>query len=282
MFSSVGTKMNRIPLYTGVLLIMFTLVACGIETKQTSETVLQMRADTDNEYAVMAAIYSDQRTPDGFYQESLPDADQYTIHHVKNTALLAGGMSLTSPVYELSSNDFTESLQWSESAALQRATYRQLVDNTETDLYFQFTRFDPDDPVQTHYYRVFKDDALDRSGYDKNNPGDYQGKIMMPMFTAEQVKYIIEYLWQFTYSNNYGNAVLESYTSETGSEYTHIMNEARLTMGVDGGCDTIKVFEIQYTVQKGNGKIWKNEYPMYQFSSAHDNSEYLLCEQAGS
>ncbi len=272
-----GMQMSRIVMHAGILIVALVITACGGGTPASD---LQANSYKGSDYEIITKVYTDQRTPDGFYQESLPDI-WYTIRHLKNTDLLEGVVPSSTPVYELGTDDFTEALNWSETIALQQAVYEQLVDTTETDQYFQFTRFSPGTPDYTHYSRVFKSSSLDRSGYDLGNPGIYLGMITWQPLTAEQVKYVIEYLWTFTFNNNYGNAVLESYTEETDSEFIHTMTEARLTMDYADNCDTIQIFESQYSVQKTDGMIFQVEYLIREIYSERIGNDYQVCEQPG-
>lgn len=272
-----GMQMSRIVMHAGILIVALVITACGGGTPASD---LQANSYKGSDYEIITKVYTDQRTPDGFYQESLPDT-WYTIRQLKNTDLLEGVVPSSTPVYELGTDDFTEALNWSETIALQQAVYEQLVDTTETDLYFQFTRFSPGTPDNTHYSRVFKSSSLDRSGYDLGNPGIYLGMITWQPLTAEQVKYVIEYLWTFTFNNNYGNAVLESYTEETDSEFIHTMTEARLTMDYADNCDTIQIFETQYSVQKTDGMIFQVEYLIREIYSERIGNDYQVCEQPG-
>lgn len=272
-----GMQMSRIVMHAGILIVALVITACGGGTPASD---LQANSYKGSDYEIITKVYTDQRTPDGFYQESLPDT-WYTIRQLKNTDLLEGVVPSSTPVYELGTDDFTEALNWSETIALQQAVYEQLVDTTETDLYFQFTRFSPGTPDNTHYSRVFKSSSLDRSGYDLGNPGIYLGMITRQPLTAEQVKYVIEYLWTFTFNNNYGNAVLESYTEETDSEFIHTMTEARLTMDYADNCDTIQIFETQYSVQKTDGMIFQVEYLIREIYSERIGNDYQVCEQPG-
>lgn len=272
-----GVHMNRIVMHAGILIMVLTLTACG---GGTTAPDFQTNAVRSSDYEIMEMVYMGQRTPDGFYQESLPDT-WYTIRHLKNTDLLAGRTVSGTPIYELGTDDFTEALNWSEIVATQQAVYEQLVDITETDLYFQFTRFSPGTPDYTHYSRVFKSSALDRIGYDLDNPGIYLGMITWQALRVEQVKHVIEYLWSFTFNNNYGIGVLESYAEETDNEFIHTMSEARLTINYAGNCDTIQIFETQYTIQKTDGMIFQAEYLIREFYSERNGSDYLVCDQPG-
>lgn len=78
-------------------------------------------------------------------------------------------------------------------------SYKQLADISETELFYQFTRFDPDSLqfINMHAY-------------------------------LKRMYWIVEYLWMFTPDNNYSNAVLESYATETDDEFLHILKQSKL------------------------------------------------------
>lgn len=259
-------------LLTGTLISI--LVACGSVTEpqdpDDSKTV---------EMAIASALYFNERTPDGFYKEELDDDVFYTTSHVKNVSLLPliDRAGLTD--YELSSNDFVEALAWSDKAAEYQQSYKQLADISDTELYFQFTRFDPDLPQFINRHRVFKASVLDRYGVDRSDEDStYQGQITMQELTAEKVKLIIEYLWIFTVSNNYRNAVLESYVTETDDEFIHIMKQAKLDFSYNESCDSITVYEIRYTVSKSTGFIWKEKVLAGEFSAKRSGTYLEICD----
>ncbi|MDT8452006.1 MAG: hypothetical protein RQ936_04575 [Gammaproteobacteria bacterium] len=233
-------------------------------------------ADADR--AILQAVYFDIRIPAGFYTETYADSGTYySISNVKNDELLPVADRLGIVRYELSSNDFTEALAWSEQAASHLPVYKQLVDNSDTDLYFEFLRVDLNNPQFVHKSRVLKTSALDRSGIDLNQPDSYQGKIGADMLTAKSVKMILEYLWTFSFSNNTGSAVLSSNTIETETSYIHTMEEAKLTTRSAEQCDTVAVFKTTYTVQKASGDIWKEQQVIKEISSKYSGSEFEIC-----
>ena len=96
--------------------------------------------------------------------------------------------------------------------------------------------------------------------------------------TAENVKFIIEYLWTFTLSNNFSNAVVESYTTETDSEFVHIMEQARLDLSHSESCDQVKLYEMRYTVPKDSGFIWKEKVLMREFSAKRSGDYLEICD----
>lgn len=266
--------------FLGVGFIALILSACGSgsDTGQPVANNSIVSTGVISDMQIAQALYFDERTPAGFYREDFQDGNYYSISHVKNVDLLPlvnrGGL----PVYELASDDFVEAMDWSEQAAGNQLNYKQLVDNSETELYHQFTRMDPAAPQFITLSRVFKSSVLDRSGVDQNQPGNYQGRITLTETTAEQLKLIIEYLWTFTDNNNFGNAVLASYATETEDEFVHIMLQAKLNMSYSTSCDTIEVYEIRYTVPKASGFIWKDEVITRVISARRTGSRLEICQ----
>lgn len=270
----------QLPPFTRVLLVgVFTLVlsACGGGADSSSSS--NSAANTSSEMVIASALYFDKRTPAGFYTEDFQDDTFYSVSHVKNTSLLPVAARTGVTAHELASDDFVEALSWSEKAAEFQQSYKQLAGNTETRLYFQFSRFDPASPQFTNLHRVFKASVLDRTGVDRNDVNaSYKGRITMPNPTAADVKLIIEYLWMFTVNNNYRNAVLESYTTETATEFVHIMKQARLNLNYTGGCDDVEVYEVSYRVPKDSGFIWKEKVLTNTFSAKRTDSFLEICK----
>lgn len=261
--------------------LALTLSACSGGSQDSADQVNPTAKNTvalDNDNAIMRAVYLDIRTPEGLYSETYPDSDVfYSISQVKSDELLPIGQRAGVARYELSTDDFTEALAWSEQAANYQPGYKQLVDNRETDLYFEFIRVDLNYPQFVHLSRVFKNGAIDRSGVDLTQPDNYLGNIPTQTLSVDRVKLFIEYFWTFSFSNNTGNAVLQSYTTETDTSYIHIMEEAKLTTGASGQCDTVEVFEATYTVLKNTGDIWKYQEKTQEISSKRYGDEFEIC-----
>lgn len=271
MFAFIYRKISAL---TVLLLVSITLSACN-GSQGSSEANEAQQANSDQE--IIEAVYLDQRTPAGFYQENLPKDAFYSISNVKNVELLPITERAGENAYELSAADFYEALDWSERAATQKPVYMQLVENSETELYYQFKRVSLDNPDFIHLSRVFKKTALDRSGVDITQPGSYLGKILLQNQPADKIKMIIEYLWIFTYSNNYGTAILESYINETDSEFIHTMEEAKLISGQAGVCDTIEILTNTYVIQKDTGSILRYQDKIREIYSKREGNEFVLC-----
>ena len=257
------------------LLIMFSsallLSACGSSSTDSG----QENSDT----AIIERIYLDKRTPDNFYtnDEDFTGDSFYSVSHVKNIELLSPAEKIGLPQYELSTDDFAEALDWSETAANNQPVYTQLVDNSDTPLYYQFTRVDSNNSEFIHLSRVYKASVIDRSGVDLSQAGSYQGRIVSNTYSTTLVKQIIEYLWTFSFNNNYGNAVLESSTTETSSSFTHTLLEAKMTSNGASSCDTIEVFESYYFIDKATGEIWRTTQSLRTLQATFNGTFASLC-----
>lgn len=255
-----------------VLSSTLLLSACGGDTSAPAAGI------TDTQLA--EKVYLDKRTPDNFFtnEETIAGDSFYTISHLKNIELLSPAEKIGLPQYELSTDDFTQALNWSETVASKQTVYKQLVDNSDTTLYYQFTRVDLNNPEFIQHSRVYKASALDRSGVDLGQSGSFQGKIVSATYTTTIVKQLIEYLWTFSFSNNYGHAVLESNTIESELSITHTLLEAKLiTTDVDT-CDTIEIFESNYSIDKSSGEIWKTTTSLRTLQTTFNGTFATLCE----
>ncbi len=266
--------------YSGLILLVIAVqLLSGCSSSEDTAVTNKNSAPLTGDLATARALYFDKRVPDDFYKENNYQDIFYSISHVKNTSLLPVSARAGMTAYDLASDDFIEAMSWSEKAAEHQVSYQQLSANKETLLYFQFSRFDPSLPEFINMHRVFKASVLDRTGVDRNDEdGHYRGRITMTELTADKVKMIIEYLWMFTQSNNYKNAVLQSYTIETDNEYIHIMKQARLQMNYSANsCDDIDVFEVRYTVPKASGFIWREKQLTHRFSAKRSANHLEIC-----
>ena len=266
------------PIFNGAIFYLFPLftiyflTACSVES---TDFPSSDKGLSDDDHEILDALYRDKRTPPNFYTEEFPDDVFTSLGHVKSVIL---SNDASDPVYELSTDDFSEALEFSEIEANLQPVYKQMVDVTETELYFQFTRVNLDYPEFVHFSRVFKQSALDRSGVDRSQPGSYQGRIALPQLTARGVEDIIEYLWNFTFNNNYGNTVIESEIAEFPSEFVHTMIEAKLVISSMNSCDTVEVVESLYTISRDSGFMWKESMLIREIAIQRDNTGFYLCQ----
>ncbi len=258
-------------------LITLLLSACSGGSGGSDNNSAKINASQSEDLVIASALYFDKRTPEGFYQEQSNNDDYYVTSHVKNIDLLPLASRSGLPVFELTSDDSTEAMSWSEQAAVLQSTYKQLVDVTETALYRQFTRMDPATPEFIYLQRILKANVLDRNGVDDT----YKGRITLLNMNAQDVKLIIEYLWTFTIDNNFGTAVLSSNTTETNNEFVHVMQQARLNLSFNDSCDSIEVYEVSYSVAKASGFINRTEVLTRVMSAKRIGSSFEICSIPG-
>ena len=137
-------------MFKKLFLVCFTIVlsACAVD------------AETSDDQAIMDLVYNDKRVPEGFYQEEVPNDAFYATGHIKNTEV---GQTTESP-YELSTDDYYIAAQWDTQATQNvYGSYAQLIEITETDLYYQFTHMHSDNDEFIRRARVFKSTIIDLS-----------------------------------------------------------------------------------------------------------------------
>jgi hypothetical protein len=201
---------------------------------------------------IMDAIYYNKRVPEHFYQEAKPPDDVFqTIQHIKNTDIASADI-----VNELCTDSADEALQWSETA---KRNLGDLVEITDTDLYFEFKRVPPTQPGFNNVQRIYKCAMLDRSLVDLQAPDEHLGFYYGLPPKPEEIRKIIEYLWTFSVLNNYGNAVLKGVMEETTSDFEYTLYQARMVPDLNGGCDTINIYRTLYSTDKNSGNISYNE-----------------------
>ncbi|VAW52143.1 hypothetical protein MNBD_GAMMA05-668 [hydrothermal vent metagenome] len=254
-------------------LLTLLLSACSGGSGGSDNDPAKVNASQSKDLIIASALYFDKRTPEGFYQEQSVSDDYYVTNHVKNIDLLPLANRSGLPIFELTSDDATEAMNWSEQAAILQPTYKQLVDVTETALYRQFTRMDPAAPEFIYLQRILKANVLDRNGVDDT----YKGRITLPSMSAEDVKLIIEYLWTFTIDNNFGTAVLSSNTDETNNEFVHVMQQAKLNLSFNDSCDSIEIYEVSYSVAKASGFINRTEVLTRVMSAKRTGASLEIC-----
>ncbi len=254
-------------------LLSLSLVACGSGSATPASNINNAATGDISDMDIAAALYSNNRAPDSFYRESADAASYVSVGHIKSTDLVVAANRGNMPVYELSTDSADEALAWSEQAANIQPGYRQLVDSSETFLYYQFTRVDPANPQFVEKKRVFKASVLDRAGVTDS----YLGRITLAAMTIKQVGEIVEYLWWFSNENNYGNAVLTSATQDTNEAWVHNIQRAKLYPSTAGGCDTIEVYDDRYTVARDSGFIRKQSTLSRIISARRDGARIKLC-----
>lgn len=266
--------------YAIPVLLIVVNIACtsnNSETNDTTENTQSPLGDENplSELNIAKRLYTNQRIPDDFYHE--PERDEnnfYTIQHVKNTAIIMDDPHTpTDTPYEVCSDHFTQALDWSEQDALGSAGYAGLVDNRETDMFYEFTRVNLSEPQFIRLNRIFKCSFINRHTTDNT-----AGLLNATPLAYKHLKNAAEYLWTISPHNNYGYAVILTHGQDNESQIQHTLVEARMAVNVTANqCTLIQVFEILYNVEKANRKISITETELKQFSVKYENGEYTPC-----
>ncbi len=269
---------NRaLPLLLGGLML---LCGCGggggSDASNTPTTAAATSGVTQSNSQIAALIYSDsQRTPSGFYAESVPVFSGYVAtSHVKTTDVNSSAVLH----YELCSDDFNQALQWSETANSLSGDNATLTGNEATTQYFEFDRLRAGTPQGYLRQRVYKCAYLNRNTADLQASSGDAGTLNARPLDAATLKTLSEYLWQFTSYNNFGNVVLSSSGATAASNLSHSIVIAKLTRATtSGSCDTISVADWNHRVDVTTGELTLSVTPLFSFQAQEGNGAVSVC-----
>jgi len=233
------------------------------------------RPVTQSDAEIAALIYSDsQRTPAGFYTEVVPTFSGYiATSHLKNSDITANA----STQYELCSDDFNQALQWSETAN-SNGVNANLVGNETTDQYFEFDRVRNGTPQGYLRARVYKCSYLNRNNVDLQLAQGAAGTLNFRPLSAAALQSLVEYLWQFTSYNNFGNVVLSSSATTASSGIAHSLFIATLSSATGGStCDTVNVIEWKHSLDTSSGALNLSVTPLWSFHAQYKQGVASTC-----
>lgn len=254
------------------------LVACGGgggATTSSSPAAARPVDQTDLEIA--SAVYSDSRTPDGFYSESAPSGyDVVEKMHVKNTDV-NGSTGTTQPKFELCTDDWNQALSWSETSAQNAPAYFTLVATNDDARYFEFERVRPGTPQIYLQARIYKCAYLDRSTVNLDTAAGSAGQLNVRPLGPPELKRLAEYLWQFTSYNNFGHAVLKS-SGSSGATIEHTLHIANLVRaGLSATCDRIDVIAWRHSIDAATGAATLGTQQLWSFGAREAGGVAQLC-----
>jgi hypothetical protein len=190
-----------------------------------------------------ARLYKgDERTPAGFAVEARPASVVGTLstRHLKNTDFATGPQAMN-PVYEVCTNDMAQAIDWSERQANWQGQYSDMVEVNSDNRMWEIVRVPRADATAMIRHRVFRCDYLDRAGSDLRVDSGSAGSMNQRPLTADELKALAQYLWQFTTYNNSDYAVVSSTSSSSGSSISETIRVGQLVRGTAGGCDTVQL-----------------------------------------
>ena len=220
----------------------------------------------------------DARTPAGFAVEARPANVMGTLstRHLKNTDLASGPQAM-SPVYEICTNDMAQAIDWSERQATWQGQYSDMVDVHGDNRMWEIVRVPRADVTAMIRHRVFRCDYLDRAGSDLRADSGSAGSMNQRPLTAEELKALAEYLWQFTTYNNSDYAVVSSTSSSSGSSISETIRVAQLVRGTAGGCDTVQLSDWTHTMSSTDGTLSRTVSDVRSFKVKGSSSGAESC-----
>ncbi len=204
-----------------------------------------------------ARLYKgDERTPDGFAVEARPSSVVGTLstRHLKNTDFATGPQAM-SPIYEVCTNDMAQAIDWSEKQATWQGQYSDMVAVNSDNRMWEIVRVPRADNTAMIRHRVFRCDYLDRTGSDLRADSGSAGSMNQRPLTADELKALAEYLWQFTTYNNSDYAVVSSTSSSSDSSVSETIRVGQLVRGTAGGCDTVQLSDWTHTMSTVDGTL---------------------------
>lgn len=275
MFSAGSITFNRAR-YCGALVVLLVAGCSSGGNDSAADAGVASAPDTSTADTELAArLYAGTpRTPAAFLAEEsqYPDRSEFKFH-VSNgdvSALSAGELR-----FELCSDDFAEALQWSATAADARALPSQLTATAQTQWYFQFDRTLASVEPAMVVNRVFRCAALDRSTRDALGNA---GTVNLAPFTADDLQYVSEYLWQFSLYNNALHVVIDSFPDRQSVDLQHILERAQLFPGEgeDPSCDRVEIWHWTHRIASG-GALSEADIFVRGFDVRRDNGVVSLC-----
>jgi hypothetical protein len=126
-------------------------------------------------------------------------------------------------------------------------------------------------------HRVFRCDYLDRAGSDLRADSGSAGSMNQRPLTADELKALAEYLWQFTMFNNSDYAVVSSSSSSSGSSITETIRIGQLVRATDGGCDTVQLSDWTHTMSATDGTLTRSVTDVGSFKVKGGSSGAQSC-----
>lgn len=270
--------LGRAPLLALVGAALLGVAGCDLFISNVSSEEAACPSDTPPEIAqgqtefsdeeLRCAVYTEYKFPDGFYQEdlSLSGRDGEASIYYENTVSIDSSNQWN----EFCTNDLSRARALSEKSAESSSYYRQLVDTTVTEKFFEFRRVYEQNPrdvllsrVHTCTYIVPFDSFRYAGSLGPLDEGSaFIGTFSPVPVTRAKVRELAEYLFFLSHYNSGGVAL--SSVSRPGDEEAieHVVYGTSTTYGDFGLCDQITLTAFSYRVNRETGHIQYSKNPI--------------------
>ena len=218
----------------------------------------------------------EQRTPTGFLIEPRPAnvVGLVSTRHLRNSDI---DPSVTLQ-YELCTEDSGQAIAWSESNASWNGQYSDLVQIDSNERYFEVVRVPRADVTALLRHRVFRCSYLDRSTGDTRLEQGDAGILHTQPLDSTAVRWLAEYLWQFTSYNNSNYVVVSSDTSISAQTVTQTIRLAELVRASASACDTVRLIDWIHTADTTTGAVERTLTPVREFAVRDNAGVAAACE----
>ncbi|MDQ6954853.1 MAG: hypothetical protein Q9M20_05360 [Mariprofundaceae bacterium] len=265
-----------------VLMVGLFLSACagsgGNSTQATGGINVQTLAGLEQLSIVAAMNDKISRVPVGFYDLERYESVEHDYLQVRSDHVIPN----STVAYDLSTNDPNQAFLWAQTEAARSYINRSFVSSSETPWFYENT-WAINDPYSHHQLvsvRVFKSNMIDRSVYDANNPSPLQAVIQTLPVSDAYARFISEYLWTFSSSNNVGHVVISSNTTSTITGLRHRISEAVFDPAMlRGVCSKVQLWDLNYDISNQSGGVTLNRALQSEFQvSLGVDGRYNLCQ----
>ncbi|MEL6366773.1 MAG: hypothetical protein AAFR91_09570 [Pseudomonadota bacterium] len=256
-------------------LTLCALVACGgggggVEPLQSADSMV-------DDLTIAQSVYdAERRTPPGFLSDptDYPGLSEFRFHVVAQDVGLAAATDMR---FEACTDDPVTAELWSAQASAGRGLASTMTASRNTDWFFQVDRVLNSDPTAVAVARVFRCAALDRGTLDGAGSA---GQLNRAPVTPDDLRYVSEYLWQFSIFNNALQAVISSAAAPGDDVLSHDLIRAAAEVGAGvNGCDRIDLYRWRHSVDPDNGILTEETVWLRNFDAEQSGGNVSLCPQ---
>lgn len=227
---------------TGFQLMLLSCLTIGCQ----DDDVRKIGLSTEENEIIEKAYSESYLFPDDFgYREDAESTPYY-----ENTVSIR---TSEENWIELHTDDKQEARDWSETSAATSSSYRALVEENDTEKYFEFQRAPVSNPEGIFLSRVHKSSYFVPS-FDRFNRGQRIGALKIRPINSTTTKDFIEYMWA-NYLIGYRDKVLESTVMEYPGQVRYNLKSISIVYGDFGLCDEIYVFDFDFFIDKRSGEV---------------------------
>jgi len=186
--------------------------------------------------------------PDGFYYEKDLSGTVYYENTISIKSIPEGEYVWI----ELNTTDKEEAKNWSDLSNEYSSANREIIQENQTEKYFEFIRVNIADKNDTLLSRVHHSDYF-IALYDKyskiDTVGIYNGEVNL-----NKIKELVEYLWSCGALNIY-DKVMQSQIFNKENGFEHYIQSLDIIYGDIGLYDIIYVYDNKFIFDKKNGTL---------------------------